>query len=43
MKAPMTIISPWAKLMTSVALKIRTNPRATSPYTHPMEMPESSV
>ena len=31
MKAPNIMNSPWAKLMISVALKMRTNPRATNP------------
>jgi hypothetical protein len=31
--------SPWAKFTTSVALKIRTNPRAMSAYTQPVASP----
>src|SRR5262245_11538991 len=37
---PLTITnSPWAKFTTSVALKIKTNPRAISAYTQPVASP----
>ena len=35
--------SPWAKLTTLTALKIRTNPRATKAYIEPMARPAATI